>query len=78
MKILKSKQVTKYIATQDNKTRERLEQALSKLPEGDIVPIVGLPNTYRLRIGSFRAIFVNEGDIIKVTVLNSRGQIYKK
>ena len=78
MRVLKSKQVKKYVEAQDKSTRERLNAALNNLPNGDVIPIAGLPNTFRLRIGKFRAIFIKEYDIIKVTVLDSRGQIYKK
>ena len=77
MRVVKSKQVKKYIDAQDKPTRERLTNALNNLPDGDVVPIVGLANTFRLRVGGFRAIFVKEHDIIKVTTINSRGQIYK-
>ena len=77
MRIFKSKQVMKYIDKQDKPTKERLTNALDNLPNGDIVPIIGLDNTFRLRIGNFRAIFIKENDIIKVTVIDSRGQIYK-
>ena len=77
MRVVKSKQVKKYIDAQDKPTRERLTNALNSLPNGDVVPIVGLANTFRLRVGNFRAIFVKEHDIIKVTTINSRGQIYK-
>ena len=77
MRVVKSKQVKKYIDSQNNPTKERLNKALDNLPNGDVVPIVGLPNTFRLRVGGFRAIFVKESDIIKVTTINSRGQIYK-
>ena len=77
MLVLKSKQVIKYIDSQDKPTKERLTIALNNLPNGDVVPIVGLNNTFRLRIGNFRAVFVKECDIIKVTFINSRGQVYK-
>ena len=78
MQIKKSKQVKKYLESQDKKTRERLEEALNKLPVGDVIPIVNMPNTFRLRIGNYRAIFVCEDKIIKITVLDVRGQVYKK
>jgi mRNA interferase RelE/StbE len=78
MRILKSKQVIKFIEKQDKPTQERLNAALNKLPVGDIVPISGLSDTFRLRIGNFRALFVKEENTIKVTVLDSRGQVYKK
>ena len=77
MRVVKSKQVMKYIDKQDKPTKERLTNALNNLPDGDVVPIVGLDNTFRLRVGDFRAVFVKEHDIIKVTTINSRGQIYK-
>ena len=63
---------------QDKPTRERLEAAINDLPDGDVVPIVNAPNTFRLRVGDFRAVFVKERDIIKVTLLDTRGQVYKK
>jgi mRNA interferase RelE/StbE len=68
----------KFINAQDKQTKERLINALNKLPEGDIVSITGSSNMYRLRIGSFRALFERENDIIKVTLLDNRGQIYKR
>lgn len=77
MRVVKSKQVRKYIDSQDKPTKERLDKALDNLPNGDVVPIVGLANTFRLRVGGFRAIFVKEPNIIKVTIIDSRGQVYK-
>ena len=74
--ILKSKQVKKYIDAQDRPTQDRLNRAINNLPNGDVVPIVGMPNTFRLRIGNYRAVFVKEKDVIKVTLLNTRGQMY--
>ena len=78
MPVKKSKQVRKYLDSQDRPTRERLEDALDKLPSGDVIPVVGIPNTFRLRVGNFRALFVREESAIKVTLLDVRGQVYKK
>jgi mRNA interferase RelE/StbE len=78
MRVLKSKQVIKFIEKQDKPTQERLNTALNKLPAGDVVPIVGLSDTFRLRVGNFRALFVKEDTVIKVTLLDNRGQAYKK
>jgi len=77
VRVVKSKQVRKYIDSQDKLTRKRLDDALNELPFGDVVPIVSIPNTFRLRIGKFRALFVKEANIIKVTLIESRGQAYK-
>ena len=46
----------KYIEAQDKKTRDRINDACSKLPLGDIVPVLGHENMYRLRIGNLRAV----------------------
>ena len=78
MRVKKSKQVRKYLDRQDKTTRERLELALNNLPKGDVIPIEDIPNTFRLRVGKYRALFVCENDVIKVTLLDVRGQIYKK
>ena len=76
MKVVKSKQAKKYIESQDQQTQDRLNAAINKLPEGDVVPITGMPDTFRLRVGKYRALFIKENDMIKVTVINTRGQIY--
>jgi mRNA-degrading endonuclease RelE of RelBE toxin-antitoxin system len=78
MRILKSKQVKKFIEKQDKQTQERLNTALNKLPAGDVVSVAGLSDTFRLRVGNFRALFVKEGEIIKITLLDNRGQVYKR
>ena len=78
MKVVKSKQVKKYIDSQDSPTQKRLNAALNRLPDGDVVPVVGLKDTFRVRVGDFRAIFVKEQDIIRGTVMDARGQIYRK
>ena len=46
MQVKKSKQVRKYLDKQDKITRERLDVALNDLPEGDVIPIVNMPNTF--------------------------------
>ena len=78
MKVLKSKQVRKFMDSQDAVTRGRLEAALNNLPYGDVVSVVNAPDTYRLRVGKFRAVFVREGELIKVTLLDVRGKVYKR
>ena len=78
MKVVKSKQVRKFIDSQDAITRERLEAALSKLPLGDVVPIVNATDAFRLRVGKYRAVFVYDGKLIKVTLIDVRGQVYKR
>jgi mRNA-degrading endonuclease RelE of RelBE toxin-antitoxin system len=47
-------------------------------PEGDITPMIGQPGYFRLRVGTYRALFRYEDDIIFVTNIDLRGQVYKK
>jgi len=81
MQVKLSKQAEKYYLSQDRVSRQRIKKGLMGLEEvppiGDIVSIAGTSNTYRLRIGNFRVLFEVENDIIIVTKLHSRGQIYK-
>lgn len=80
MKVVKHKSVTKYISKLDSTTRGRLNDALKGLeyepPKGDIKPLVGRSPFFRLKIGAYRAIFFVDCDIIKVTDLAPRGQVY--
>ncbi len=54
--------------------------AIYKLPEiGDIKPMAGYTNLYRLRMGAYRVIYTIENDILIVRVLTigNRGDVYK-
>ena len=81
MEVQLSKKAEKYYLTQDRITRKRLKLGLLGLekepPDGNIVPIVGKENTYRLRVGNFRVLYEKHSDKIRVTNIDSRGQIYK-
>ena len=53
---------------------------IAKLPhEGDISPMRGVQGQYRVRIGTYRAIFTVEHDVLTVDVLevDNRGDVYK-
>lgn len=70
----------KFMEKQNRKTRERLWNAVMKLPyEGDITPLSGRKGYYRLRVGSFRVIYrIDEGNrIVIITAVGNRGQVYK-
>jgi mRNA interferase RelE/StbE len=72
----------KYLDRLDAPTRGRIKAAFENLakepPEGDIRPVVGLVGYFRLRVGDFRALYRIENNIIFVTNIDPRGQVYKK
>jgi mRNA interferase RelE/StbE len=86
MQIEYSKQAAKFISTQDKNTKLRIKRGIEGLtetpPKGDIKPLQGYTNkTYRLRIGKLRIIYrydicVNQPQILFISDINSRGDIY--
>ena len=57
--------------------RERIYGLIKIPPEGDIQPIKGKPNLFRLRVGKNRVIYHYDNDILKIDEIGSRGDIYK-
>jgi len=69
----------KFILKQPLKQRERLFAAIQHLPEGDVVPLAGMPGYYRLRVGDYRVVYTIDLDEESIVVHNAgnRGDIYK-
>ena len=86
MKIKYSKVALKTLAKYDTPTREFIRGKINGLtetpPVGDIKPLVGYDNQYRLRTGGYRVIFeyiVQDGlKTLMVNKIDSRGGVYKK
>ena len=76
MEIRYSKQAIKFLEKQEESIRMRIKYAIMKLPSGDVKKLVGQPY-YRLRVGDFRVLFTRDGQIIHISKIDSRGQIYK-
>lgn len=79
-KILIDKPAQKFIAKQPRDQQERILKALYKLPsEGDIFPMRGVKGQYRVRIGTYRAVYDLHDDILTVQVIKvgNRGGVYK-
>lgn len=79
-KIVIDKPALKFLQKQPQRQRERLLKAINLLPDtGDIKPLVGYTNLYRLRVGNYRIIYTIKNDLLIVQVLNAgnRGDIYK-
>ncbi|UNI72509.1 MAG: cytotoxic translational repressor of toxin-antitoxin stability system [Chaetfec virus UA24_244] len=74
--IIYSKQAIKFLAKQNQGTRERIEGAIEKLPDGDVKKLKGQPY-YRLRVGDFRILFDRDGNVISVIKIDNRGQVYR-
>ncbi|GHU99611.1 plasmid stabilization system protein [Spirochaetia bacterium] len=73
----------KYLERLDGPTKRSIKAALVDLakdpPEGDIIPMAGMPKgNFRLRVGSYRALFREEDNTIFVLHIDPRGQVYKK
>ena len=83
MDIEYSKEALKYLNKLDAKSKRRLNEAFYDLslesPKGDIKPIEGQRNLYRVKIGNFRALFSfkTESNTILITRIGPRGGIYK-
>lgn len=74
------KKARKFIKAQPPKQQERLIRAIYALPEGDVKPLTGFTNVFRLRVGDYRVIYELHDDILLITVVNvgNRGQIYNR
>lgn len=74
------KPARKFIQKQPLAQQKRILTALYKLPnEGDIFPMRGKANQYRVRIGTYRAVYNLDKDVLTVTVIkvDNRGDVYK-
>lgn len=76
MEITYSKDAIKFLKKQTKQTQNRILSAIEKIPNGDIRKLKGR-NGYRLRVGSFRILFDDNGIIINIIDIDNRGQIYK-
>jgi mRNA interferase RelE/StbE len=73
-----SKKAVKYINSTDKSTKKRLQEAIEKIPFGDIKKLQGINNGYRLRVGDLRVLFTMEDDKIYIDNIIPRGQAYKR
>ena len=79
-RIVFDKPAEKFLRKQDTKQQERLLQAISKLPDaGDIKPLKGYDDLFRLRVGNTRVLYSVENNLLIVRILEigNRGDIYK-
>ncbi len=75
-----SKDAKKFLQKQPPKQQARIIEAIMKLPDnGDIKPMSGHKNLYRLRIGDYRVLYTVNGNLLIIYVLavGNRGDVYK-
>jgi len=72
------KSAEKYLDSQPAPTKERILDAIGKLPEGNVIKLKGREG-YRLTIGGFRVLFrYSDAITIEIVSVGPRGDIYKK
>lgn len=79
-RIVIEKPALKFLQKQPLPQRERLLKAIQGLPDvGDIKPMAGHENLFRMRVGTYRVLYSIEHDVLIVRVLNAgnRGDVYK-
>lgn len=77
MEVYYSKQAIKFLKKQNTITRNRIRNAIQRLPSGDVKKLQGI-SSYRLRIGNYRIIFEQNGIVLYIMRIDNRGQIYKE
>lgn len=79
-KIEIDKRAIKFISKQLQKQKERILKAIYNLPHsGDIKPMRGYTDFFRLRVGDYRIIYKVDNGILLVQVveIENRGDVYK-
>ncbi len=78
-KIIFEKKAAKFLTGQILQQKKKLAAAIYRLPDGNVKPIKGYENFYRLRVGDYRVIFtIKDNDLIVILTIGNRGDIYKK
>jgi len=79
MNLLFSRTSLSYLKRQDKRTRDRILSAIDRLPSSrDIkrMKAAKIENLFRLRVGRFRVLFVQNPENIKILDIDTRGDIY--
>ena len=76
MKPIYSKRAAKAIGRINQPFKQKIKEAIEKLPTGDVKKLQGYKNAYRLRVGDYRILFDMDGEI-EITDVLLRGAAYK-
>jgi len=78
MKRVYLKQPAKFLDECDFDIGKRIVKAIDKIPSGDIKKLKGMKiETYRLRVGRVRVIYIIENDTLIISKIDYRGDAYK-
>ena len=83
MEIQYSKQARKYLVKLQTKKAIKITQTLEKIAEGNAsglnITTMGIENTYRVRVGDYRAIYeINNDELVLIVIkVGPRGDVYK-
>ena len=78
MEIRYAKAAVKVINSMDRPTKQRIRNAVERLPKGDVKPLSGSVRLYRLRVGDWRIVFsYPDGNTVLIEKIAPRGEIYK-
>ncbi len=75
-----SKKATKNYARLPEDYKSLVDLALYKLSEGlpiDIKPIIGEKDIYRIRVGQYRILFTIIDNVVLISRIGPRGDVYK-
>ena len=78
--IIIEKPAMKFLLKQSQEVRVRILRAVNLLPgQGDIKPMSGHANLFRLRVGTYRVLYTIDEAVVTVRVIaiGNRGDIYK-
>ena len=78
MEIRYAKAAVKVINGMDRPTKQRIRNAVERLPKGDVKPLSGSVRLYRLRVGDWRIVFsYPDWNTVLIEKIAPRGEIYK-
>ncbi len=77
MKIIVLKKAQKQLNNLDKKIKEKIVKAIFKIPNGDIKPLQGTKDKFRIRVGDYRVLYLKTDTAYKVYKIATREQIYK-
>ena len=79
-RIFLHKKASNFLEKLPKKDKERIIEKLKQLIRLDIVKIAGEPDTFRLRIGDYRALFkiYEREKTIVIVKIDIRGRVYRR
>ena len=73
-----SKKAENYLLSLPPRISMHILKKIEEIPEGDIRPLSGRKDEFRLRVGKFRVLFYIDEENLKVFKIDTRGDVYEK